>query len=287
MIVNKQKTNLFRWLKRLDETCKDIGKLLEEEMGNYDDKLEKIESKLFKYEDKIMMLECKLNEKNKAFQENVRTDLTKYHDEHEKELRDQREKLTARIKEVEVQLITKEDQIRSLELDINEKTKMLHDKIKNFQDGETVENNKVNAAFKVELDVVKTKVHIHENKLVALIDGSNKKVYKQKKTSESLTKCDHCDKTFISNTDLEAHIDSDHEITAFKCEKCENVFVSKWRLKMHKQLHTQTHKTRNCHYFNSGKVCPFEKLGCKFKHVLSADCKHGAQCTVSMCQFKH
>ena len=71
MIVNKQKINLFTWLKRLDNTCTDIAKLLEQEIGNFESKIKQFESKLFRYEDKILMLEGKLNDKIKAVQNNV------------------------------------------------------------------------------------------------------------------------------------------------------------------------------------------------------------------------
>ena len=63
--------NLFRWLKRLDQTCKGIGQLLEQEIGNFDSKIEQMESKLFRYEDKMLMLEGKIIDKTKAVQDNV------------------------------------------------------------------------------------------------------------------------------------------------------------------------------------------------------------------------
>ena len=86
---------------------------------------------------------------------------------------------------------------------------------------------------------------------------------------------------------MEIHIESDHGMSDLNCDQCEKIFISEWRLKLHKHSHTLTVKKRNCHYFNSGKVCPFEKLGCKFEHILSKDCKFGAQCSFNMCQFKH
>ena len=42
-----------------------------------------------------------------------------------------------------------------------------------------------------------------------------------------------------------------------------------------------------CHFFNNGKVCPFEEIGCKFKHVESKECRYGQNCFMKMCQFKH
>ena len=165
------------------------------------------------------------------------------------------------------------------------KTKKVHDEIINIKCDENVENSELNAALKLELSHVKHKINSNEKKLVALTEGSKEKVYRHKKISESKAKCDFCDKLFNTKTEMEAHIDSDHNIANLNCDKCENVFVSKWRLKMHQKMHTQKHQTRNCHNFNSGKQCPFQALGCKFQHVLSSDCKYGVKCTFSMCQF--
>ena len=43
------------------------------------------------------------------------------------------------------------------------------------------------------------------------------------------------------------------------------------------------HKEKNCHFFYSGQVCPYEELGCKFIHKYSEKCKHGTKCTFHMC----
>ena len=42
-----------------------------------------------------------------------------------------------------------------------------------------------------------------------------------------------------------------------------------------------------CHYYNNGKFCPFEKLGCKFKHETSPNCVYLRRCKNTLCQFKH
>ena len=42
-----------------------------------------------------------------------------------------------------------------------------------------------------------------------------------------------------------------------------------------------------CHYFNNGKICPFEKLGCMFSHQDSEICYFGVRCMNKLCQFKH
>ena len=105
--------------------------------------------------------------------------------------------------------------------------------------------------------------------------------------SESKTKCDQCEKMFSNNTEMEQHIESVHIMEGFNCDKCDKIFVSKWRLRMHQKSHALENKKRNCHYYNSDKRCPFEKLGCKFEHIMSRDCKFGVKCTHNMCQFRH
>ena len=94
MIVNKSKMNLFRWVKRLDETCKDIAHLIEQEIQNFETKMQQLESKLYRFDDKILMLEGKLNDKTKAIENNVAAKVTSYHDEHEKELRNQKKNIS-------------------------------------------------------------------------------------------------------------------------------------------------------------------------------------------------
>ena len=44
---------------------------------------------------------------------------------------------------------------------------------------------------------------------------------------------------------------------------------------------------QNCHYFNNGKMCPFEELGCKFLHVLAKNCKFGQRCSKRLCPLRH
>ena len=55
---------------------------------------------------------------------------------------------------------------------------------------------------------------------------------------------------------------------------------------MHIRIHSNK-PPRHCHYFNNGKICPFEELGCKFLHVLSTKCKFDKLCHKTMCSYKH
>ena len=100
-------------------------------------------------------------------------------------------------------------------------------------------------------------------------------------------KCPHCGDKFVSNTNMEKHIEIVHGNQSFKCSKCDATFVSEWRLKKHGETHNKKTVIRNCHYFNSNKPCPFEKLGCKFNHKMSSPCKFGNQCTAKMCKYKY
>ena len=44
---------------------------------------------------------------------------------------------------------------------------------------------------------------------------------------------------------------------------------------------------QNCHYFNNGKMCPFEELGCKLLHVFARNCKFGERCNKRLCPRRH
>ena len=42
-----------------------------------------------------------------------------------------------------------------------------------------------------------------------------------------------------------------------------------------------------CPFYNNGKYCPYENIGCKFKHEVSKMCKFDKTCVKKLCQFKH
>ena len=119
------------------------------------------------------------------------------------------------------------------------------------------------------------------------VSETMKTVKVKRKTTESQVKCDHCNDNFVNNNSLEIHLNNLSFNKKFKCNECEMVFHTKWRLNKHQKIHQSSTKKRNCHYFNSGQVCPYEDLGCKFFHKYSEECKHGSKCAFHMCQFKH
>ena len=41
-----------------------------------------------------------------------------------------------------------------------------------------------------------------------------------------------------------------------------------------------------CHFYNNGKSCPFQEIGCMCRHENSGPCKTRL-CTRKLCQFQH
>jgi len=76
--------------------------------------------------------------------------------------------------------------------------------------------------------------------------------------------CDHCERTFSSNYELEAHADEHGLLKNFKCDKCDKMFYLEWRLTKHKNVHNES--TQRCHYYLSQSRCPFEAIGCMYRH---------------------
>ena len=70
----------------------------------------------------------------------------------------------------------------------------------------------------------------------------------------------------------------------YKCEVCEKEFYLEWRYKKHKTVHTEDGKY--CHYYNNGKTCPYEEIGCMYLHAEAQLCLF-KPCRNSMCQFRH
>ena len=44
--------------------------------------------------------------------------------------------------------------------------------------------------------------------------------------------------------------------------------------------------TKYCYYYNNDKFCPYDELGCKFRHEVSIPCKF-RECKNILCQFRH
>ena len=161
--------------------------------------------------------------------------------------------------------------------------------VKNADDIKLIKNAKdENKAAIKELD---NRIYAINEELKTVKDKlEDKDISKEKSRIEKATKrtkCKMCDTNFHIFSDLENHIKNCHNIhKGYKCDKCEKDFVLMWRLKKHMNIHRDKFYLQ-CHYFNNGKECPFEELGCKFLHTVSRSCKFGLECSKIMCPFRH
>eukprot|EP00090_Calanus_glacialis_P006238 TRINITY_DN14884_c0_g1_i2.p1 TRINITY_DN14884_c0_g1~~TRINITY_DN14884_c0_g1_i2.p1 ORF type:complete len:358 (-),score=62.40 TRINITY_DN14884_c0_g1_i2:39-1112(-) len=98
-------------------------------------------------------------------------------------------------------------------------------------------------------------------------------------------KCEICDETFTESWKMEEHLEHHGNERPFKCSICEKGFYMKWRM----EKHTSDHRVdiKFCHYFNSDKPCPYDKVGCRFKHETAPECRFNLKCTFKLCQFTH
>ena len=124
------------------------------------------------------------------------------------------------------------------------------------------------------------------NKCDLTFDGKKSlKMHNMKKHAKPI-KCEHCDQTFEVNWKLEMHLKTHQESQKFGCDKCGKVFLLKWRLEQHNKTHVLSN-IKLCHYFNNMKHCPYENIGCMFKHETASWCKYQDACTNNLCQFRH
>ena len=108
----------------------------------------------------------------------------------------------------------------------------------------------------------------------------------QIKTRHSKTyECEFCDDTFTESWKMEEHLEHHGNERPFKCSICEKGFYMKWRMEKHISDHRADIKF--CHYFNSDKPCPYDKVGCRFKHETAPECRFNLKCTFKLCQFTH
>ena len=96
-------------------------------------------------------------------------------------------------------------------------------------------------------------------------------------------KCKVCGKSFMENHELEAHLKTHNEMQPFSCDKCEKKFYLKWRLEKHRGSH---YTKKLCHYYNNQKACPYEDIGCMFRHEVSSLCRFST-CNNILCQYRH
>ena len=149
--------------------------------------------------------------------------------------------------------------------------------------------------MKVEIESLKKIVNEHEKTIVLLkrslkeeVDSKEQETHLKCKTCKNGFKsrqelkahikdvhnqkihCMECGKSFEKNCELEKHLNEHTKPKQFKCETCGKEFHKNWRMKKHQDSHGQNQ--RFCHFFNNGKVCPYEEIGCMFAHEVSPRC---------------
>ena len=202
-------------------------------------------------------------------------------------LEEYKENLSIKIKELDDQIKSKADEIRAIELSITEKANLLHTQLEEVRENHISSNSELDANLKEELLKVKEKLSIIEQNKSKKLNETGKIRNMNRRQIVHNFKCKECEKIFSTRTEMEVHIETSHVPTMLKCDNCDFAFVSEWRLKKHRKIHEEHTYSRKCHYYISGKPCPFENLGCKFLHIFSKVCKYGRECTHKMCQFRH
>ena len=159
--------------------------------------------------------------------------------------------------------------------------------VKNSDDILAMEKTKAENADAIKVLESKIDMINHEIESIKSKDKNTKKERQRKDKFNTPIKCKLCDKHFERFVDLEKHVKENHDNREeFQCDQCDKKFVIKWRLEKHMTMHTKDF-VQSCHYFNNGKMCPFEELGCKFLHVFASNCKFGHRCNKRLCPRRH
>ena len=98
--------------------------------------------------------------------------------------------------------------------------------------------------------------------------------------------CEVCNQSFCESWRYETHLETHSKPKDKKCEVCGKEFFMEWRLRQHQNVHDNPN-LKKCHYFNNNRVCPFENVGCKFRHEKSEECPTLKNCKVKLCPRQH
>ena len=167
-------------------------------------------------------------------------------------------KLSKRVEQLENKLSEAKLEIRQLNEALQEK------------------QNKIEVQPKVKSKCVKCDIELENQTLLKKHISEKHRIMKE---------CDVCNEMFSKNFELEIHLKAHAESKSFKCDQCDKVFSLEWRLNKHKRIHEEI-ACKFCHYFNNKKYCPYEEVGCMFRHELAPFCKYKV-CYNKLCQFQH
>ena len=158
--------------------------------------------------------------------------------------------------------------------------------------GELVSENE-RKLKEVEVKLLDQKKLMKENVPVFKCDECGKsfqtKIDRKSHISEDHPKqfsCEFCHLSFCESWRYEVHLETHSKPKDKKCEVCGKEFFMEWQLRQHINVHENTN-IKKCHYFNNNKVCPFDHVGCKFKHEKSKQCSKPNNCNVKLCPKQH
>ena len=303
-------------VKKLANFCNDLGKCFRKLTEDTDNKFNNLEKSLKVLKDRNESLEKELKMYRDGYKEKTHDSelelIGKLNSENvnlQTKIQEIDEKIERRMKELqkEVKLLQGRNKILEKKIDDLD-TEDLEERI--IHDEEDLEKHKKkldevegkvdnlngvvykNAAKQMDINILKEdlskvtmKIETVEDKILKL-NEEYLEISKMKNKVRNNVKCTYCDDIFQSYSCLERHILDEHSPTISECDKCDFVCYTEWRLKKHLKTH-QSKQNRNCHFFNSGKFCPFEKLGCKFTHKYSPFCRDGNRCSTKKCQYRH
>ena len=174
------------------------------------------------------------------------------------------EDLEARSKDLEHQNVTNKARIEALEnwvLKRNDAIVELSEKLSRLdENGVLIKESSDVLTFKKRIGSIE--IDLNSLKLTSMkTNGSSKSVNINKQSK----KCNECDTRFTQNFEMENHMVEAHQRKKqHACDVCDKEFYLEGRLKKHMKMHTEV--PNFCYYFNQKKVCPFDEIGCKFRH---------------------
>ena len=207
---------------------------------------------------------------------------------------DVNKKSVERLKEDLINLDVKIDSVETKLVDgVNRTSEDIHEQEGQQQKLKTLiqENEKRMVEVESKLEYQKEKIQKLKTAFSCDECGTSfsKKCERRKHINEQHPKhfvCGFCDLIFRESWQYEMHLESHNKTKENKCEVCGKEFYLEWRYRQHVNTHTNP-LVRKCHFFNNNKECPYEIVGCKFKHVKSTLCKHPRNCKAKLCPNQH
>ena len=168
------------------------------------------------------------------------------------------DKLTEKAQNLEMESLTSGTRIESLEnwaKQLNEKLDKVEREVMSINSLTEYEDS-----VRADIDLLKRKFSMINNSSQRSVDGKE-----TSELSKGRKSCKKCDETFSLTCDLEKHMVTVHGASkSYSCDICTKTFYLEWRLKKHLEVHKDGVKP--CKYNKTGQICPYDEVGCKFKH---------------------